>query len=234
MKGHSAAVNAVAVTDDASKTVSASSDGTVKVWNTNQNSRLVLLNQCRYLLAPSLYISLVPIYLHIHQYTNVTVQLLWATYLHSAEPQEASTDCSPERQCSCLGNQQWMHIFHWNCVWRAAEDGSRSQCSCNSPCSRDSGWVTLNNSYPAYFYTFIGMGSWSVLAWIATLLHPLSCCYLVSGAADQSVKVWDFITCNLLHSLPTGMDSSAGISSLSIGSNGRLIVSNGKRFTTQI
>lgn len=43
MKGHSAAVNAVAVTDDASKTVSASSDGTVKIWNTDQNSRFVLL-----------------------------------------------------------------------------------------------------------------------------------------------------------------------------------------------
>lgn len=41
MKGHSAAVNAVAVTDEASKTVSASSDGTVKVWNTDQNSRFV-------------------------------------------------------------------------------------------------------------------------------------------------------------------------------------------------
>ena len=42
MKGHSAAVNAVAVTEDGSKTVSASSDVTVKVWNTDQNSRLVL------------------------------------------------------------------------------------------------------------------------------------------------------------------------------------------------
>ena len=40
MRGHTAAVNAVAVTDDSCKTVSASSDGTVKVWNTDQNSRL--------------------------------------------------------------------------------------------------------------------------------------------------------------------------------------------------
>ena len=40
MRGHTTAVNAVAVTDDSCKTVSASSDGTVKVWNTDQNSRL--------------------------------------------------------------------------------------------------------------------------------------------------------------------------------------------------
>lgn len=40
MKGHSAAVNAVAVMEDGSKTVSASSDATVKIWNTDQNSRL--------------------------------------------------------------------------------------------------------------------------------------------------------------------------------------------------
>ena len=41
MTGHTAAVNAVAVTGDGSKTVSASSDATVKVWNTDQNSRFV-------------------------------------------------------------------------------------------------------------------------------------------------------------------------------------------------
>ena len=40
MKGHTAAVTAVAVTGDGSKTVSASSDATVKVWNTDQSSRL--------------------------------------------------------------------------------------------------------------------------------------------------------------------------------------------------
>ena len=40
MNGHTAAVNAVAVTEDGNKTVSASSDATVKVWNTDQSSRL--------------------------------------------------------------------------------------------------------------------------------------------------------------------------------------------------
>lgn len=38
MQGHSAAVNAVAVTDSGTKTISASSDVTVKVWNTDKNS----------------------------------------------------------------------------------------------------------------------------------------------------------------------------------------------------
>lgn len=38
MQGHSAAVNAVAVTEDGTKTISASSDATVKVWNTDQSS----------------------------------------------------------------------------------------------------------------------------------------------------------------------------------------------------
>ena len=39
MKGHTGAVNAVTVTGDGSKTVSGSSDTTVKVWNTDPNSR---------------------------------------------------------------------------------------------------------------------------------------------------------------------------------------------------
>ena len=39
MQGHTAAVNAVAVTADGCKTISAASDATVKVWNTNQSSR---------------------------------------------------------------------------------------------------------------------------------------------------------------------------------------------------
>ena len=42
MNGHTAAVNAVAVTEDGNKTVSASSDATVKVWNTDQSSRSVV------------------------------------------------------------------------------------------------------------------------------------------------------------------------------------------------
>ena len=41
LSGHTAAVNAVAVTEDGSKTISASSDATVKVWNTDQSSRSV-------------------------------------------------------------------------------------------------------------------------------------------------------------------------------------------------
>ena len=39
MQGHTAVVNAVAVTADGCKTISAASDATVKVWNTNQTSR---------------------------------------------------------------------------------------------------------------------------------------------------------------------------------------------------
>ena len=42
MNGHTAAVNEVAVTEDGNKTVSASSDVTVKVWNTDQKSRSVV------------------------------------------------------------------------------------------------------------------------------------------------------------------------------------------------
>ena len=44
MKGHSGAVNAVAMTEDGTKTISASSDATVKVWNTDQKSRFVKLH----------------------------------------------------------------------------------------------------------------------------------------------------------------------------------------------
>ena len=39
MRGHTAAVTAVAVTRDGSNTISASSDATVKVWNTDSSSR---------------------------------------------------------------------------------------------------------------------------------------------------------------------------------------------------
>ena len=49
----------------------------------------------------------------------------------------------------------------------------------------------------------------------------------MSGAADGSAKVWDFDTCNLLHSLQ--INSTNDISSVSIGSNGKLIVSHGQR-----
>ena len=62
------------------------------------------------------------------------------------------------------------------------------------------------------------------------LLSIFSCCYLVSGAADGSVKVWEFSTCNLLHSLSSATDSTDAISSISIGSNGRVIVSKTQRF----
>lgn len=43
MMGHVAAVNSVAVTKDGCKTISASSDTTVKIWNTDQKSRLKIL-----------------------------------------------------------------------------------------------------------------------------------------------------------------------------------------------
>ncbi|CAI8002754.1 Uncharacterized WD repeat-containing protein alr3466 [Geodia barretti] len=52
-------------------------------------------------------------------------------------------------------------------------------------------------------------------------------CHLVSGSAGGEVKVWDFSNFDLLHSLTR--DSSEGISSISIGTNGRLIVANGQR-----
>lgn len=39
MRGHTAAVNAVAMTTDGSKTISGSSDGSTKVWNTDIASR---------------------------------------------------------------------------------------------------------------------------------------------------------------------------------------------------
>ena len=59
---------------------------------------------------------------------------------------------------------------------------------------------------------------------------PCSCCYLVSGAADGSVKVWEFSTCNPLHSLSSATECTDGISSISIGSNGRVIVSKAQRY----
>ncbi len=39
MCGHKAAVNAVVMTTNGTKTVSGSSDGTIKVWNTDVSSR---------------------------------------------------------------------------------------------------------------------------------------------------------------------------------------------------
>ena len=39
MKGHTAAVNSVTVTTNGFKTVSGSSDSTIKVWNTDVESR---------------------------------------------------------------------------------------------------------------------------------------------------------------------------------------------------
>ena len=39
MAGHTAAVNAVLVSRDGSKTVSAASDATVRVWNSDHTSR---------------------------------------------------------------------------------------------------------------------------------------------------------------------------------------------------
>lgn len=39
MTGHTAAVNAVVMTTDGTKTVSGSADGTIKVWSTDINSR---------------------------------------------------------------------------------------------------------------------------------------------------------------------------------------------------
>ena len=54
----------------------------------------------------------------------------------------------------------------------------------------------------------------------------------MSGSAGGEVKVWDFSNFDFLHSLTR--DSSEGISSISIGTNGRLIVANGQRLANTL
>ena len=65
MKGHTAAVNAVAVTDDGGRTISASSDATVNVWNTDRNSRLVAVLEAVYFVA-SVYVRHLAIYTFVY------------------------------------------------------------------------------------------------------------------------------------------------------------------------
>ena len=50
---------------------------------------------------------------------------------------------------------------------------------------------------------------------------------MVSGSADGSIRVWNFSTCELLQSLPTVSEES--ISSISIGTNAKLIITNEQR-----
>lgn len=54
MMGHSELVSSVAITFNGNKVISGSHDGTVKVWNTNQTSQLVIItikiNDCQFCL----------------------------------------------------------------------------------------------------------------------------------------------------------------------------------------
>ena len=51
----------------------------------------------------------------------------------------------------------------------------------------------------------------------------------MSGSTNGSLKVWDFNTCSLVHTLLSGGNDQSAVTSVSIGPNGNIIASNGKR-----
>ena len=108
MPGHTAAVNAVAVTGDGCKTISGSFDTTIKFWNTDISSRYVCM---------TVDIVLPYITLLYNYSTCYIIQLMWTADLHSQGDQQPSV-CSvfsPKPQPGS-GMQEWQCLRHQHCV----------------------------------------------------------------------------------------------------------------------